>query len=63
MSDYHDVAVFTRDLLRALIPLGYDEVFVTYRDGWERATAPNCVSIEEYCNRNIKVCWLATLIA
>lgn len=64
MSDYHEVAAFAHALLRALEPFGWDEVFVTYCDGWERATMKwRYVSTEDYCNRAIKVCWLATPIA
>lgn len=63
MMSHHDVATFAYALLRALQTYGVDEVFVTHLNGWERATEMGrYVSTEDYCNRSIKVCWLATVI-
>ena len=54
----HAVAQFASDLMSALQSLGYDEVFVTYLNGWERR-ATKSTSLTE----RVKFCWLATPLA
>ena len=58
--NHRDVDEFAHGLMTALRPLGWDEVFVTYMNGWSRWVRSDAPPNGQ---RFVRVCWLATPIA